>query len=280
MTHDAKTVFAQRRQLLRAALQTHIDEGRLPAQITDYIDALYARHRDFEAERVAGLALWLGKDRGIEWRERCFEGFGVILRAAQTVLQGVATLTVHDASADASATPAHRLRGCGLTPATVTRWCQLGQRRLSVPGATLPERGCRVQQLVQWMAGPLTLAECGLPPMTHDTPDVTSLATVNHAAEDMLQAIQTVSHCLWQVWVQRTWRAVAPRCAVFLERELGVGPTLGGALIALGHDRALWPVLPHPLARVEVVMTILARATSVTINTHGDERRGPYAEHD
>jgi hypothetical protein len=277
MMHDARTVFAQRRQLLRAALQAHIDDGRIPAQITDYIDALYARHRDFEAERIAGLALWLGRDNGTAWRETCFEGFGVILRAARTVLQGIATLAVHDASAEASATPAQRLRGCGLSPAIATRWCQLGRHRLPVTGATLPERGRRVEQLVQWLAGPTTLAECGLAQVSHDTPVVTSLDVVNQAAEDILQAIQTVSRCLWQVWVRRIWRAVAPRCAVFLDRELGIGPTLGAALIAVGHDSALWPVLLHPLARVEVVVTILARATSVTIDTLCDDEREPYA---
>ena len=277
MAHDAMTLLAQRRQLLRAALCTHIDAGRLPAHLMDYLDTLYARRRDFEAERIAGLALWLGSDRGTTWRETCFEGFGVILRATHTVLQGVATLLVSDASAAPDAIRAQRLSGCGLSPACATRWSQLGQRRLSFTAATLAERGRCVQQLIQWCAGPTTPEEYERAQLSIKTQGVTSLAIVEQAAEDTLYAVQTVSRCVWHVWVQRSWRAVAPRCADFLDHELGVGPTLGAALIALGQDTALWPVLPHPLSRLEVVVTILARATAGAADTSGAEQRGPYA---
>ena len=103
MTDHAVTLLAQRRHLLRTALQTQIDAGKIPAQIVGYIDALYARHRDFEAERIAGLALWMGTDSGTTWRETCFEGFGIVLRAALTVLHGVACV-----AADAPCTtPCH-----------------------------------------------------------------------------------------------------------------------------------------------------------------------------
>jgi len=57
MSDHTITLLAHRRQILRTALHAHIDRGRLPAQLMDYIDALYARHRDFEAERIVGLAL-------------------------------------------------------------------------------------------------------------------------------------------------------------------------------------------------------------------------------
>ncbi len=277
MAHEAMTLFAQRRQLLRAALQTHIDGGRLPAHLMDYIDALYARHRDFEAERIAGLALWLGSDRGTTWRETCFEGFGVMLRATDTVLQGVAALSMHRGNGELCVTREQRLCACGLSPACATRWSQLAQRRLSFTSATLPERGRRVQDLVQWLAGTSTLAETGRAQSSTTVPAMTSLAVVEQAAEDTLHALQTVSRCVWHVWVQRAWRAVAPRCADFLERELGVGPTLGAALIALGQDSALWPMLPQPLSRLEVVVTLLARARRGREDTNGDDQRGPYA---
>src|SRR4030095_14977191 len=94
MMHDTMTLLAQRRQLLRAALRVHIDAGRLSAHVLDYIHTLYARRRDCEAERVAGLALWLGTDSSTAWRETCFEGCGVVLRAGLTVLHGVASVVV------------------------------------------------------------------------------------------------------------------------------------------------------------------------------------------
>jgi hypothetical protein len=277
MAHEVITLLAQRRQLLRAALQPHIDGGRLPAPLMDYIDTLYARRRDFEAERIAGLALWLGTDSSATWRETCFEGFGVMLRATDTVLQGVAALSMHEGTGEPCVTREQRLCACGLSPACATRWSQLGQRRLSFTSATLPERGRRVQDLVQWLAGTSTLAESGRAQSPTNIEIVTSLEVVEQAAEEALHAIQTVSRCVWHVWVQRSWRAVAPRCADFLDRELGVGPTLGAALIALGQDSALWPVLPQPLSCLEVVVTILARATAGAADTRGEERRGPYA---
>src|SRR5262245_16446538 len=115
MSDHSIPLLAHRRQVLRTALQGHIDAGRIPAQIMDYIDALYARHRDFEAERIAGLALWLGMDSGTTWRETCFEGFGVVLRATLTVLHGIASLAVDDGPADAHTTREQVLSGYGLS---------------------------------------------------------------------------------------------------------------------------------------------------------------------
>ena len=93
MTIDTTTTFfAQRRARLRSALQPLITAHVLPAQVLTYIDQLYDRHRVFEAERIAGLALWLGKDRSTAWREICFEGFGTVLRATTTVVHGLAAL--------------------------------------------------------------------------------------------------------------------------------------------------------------------------------------------
>jgi len=274
MIDHANPLLAQRRQLFRAALQAHIDAGKIPAQIVDYIDALYTRHRDFEAERIAGLALWIGKDNGTTWRETCFEGFGIVLRATLTVLHGVACIAADHTRAQDRAMREQSLSGCGLSPTCVTRWCQLGQHRLSLTGATLPERGHRVQQLVHWLGGTTAPADIGLPQAPNIQQEVTSLTVVEQAAEEAVQAIQTVSRCLWHVWVQRTWRCVAPSCAVFLDREVGVGATLGAALIALGQDNTVWDVLPRPLGRLEVVVTLLARATTTTDDTSREEYGG------
>jgi len=274
MIDHANPLLAQRRQLLRAALQAQIDTGKIPTQIVDYIDALYARHRDFEAERIAGLALWMGKDNGTTWRETCFEGFGIVLRAALTVLHGVACVAADSARAQDRAMQERSLSSCGLSSTLAARWSQLGQHRLSLTGATLPERGHCVQQLVHWLGGTTALAEIGLPQAASMNREVTSLTVVEQAAEEAVQAIQTVSRCLWHVWVQRTWRCVAPSCAVFLDREVGVGATLGAALIALGQDNTVWEVLPRPLGRLEVVVTLLARATTATDDTGGEEYGG------
>ena len=275
MTDHAMTLLAQRRHLLRTALQAQIDAGKIPAQIVGYIDALYARHRDFEAERIAGLALWLGTDGGTAWRETCFEGFGIVLRATLTVMHGLACVEAAQTREPHRATREHGLSGSGLSPARATRWCQLGQRQLSLTAGTLPERGHRVQQLVHWLGGTTAPAEIGLPQASNIHREMTSLAVVEQAAEEALQAIQTVSRCLWHVWVQRTWRSVAPSCDVFLAREIGVGATLGAALIALGQDGTVWDVLPRPLGRLEIVVTLLARVTTDTDGTRREEYGGP-----
>lgn len=268
MTSDTMTLLAQRRQLLRAALRVHIDAGRLSAHVLDYIDALYARRRDFEAERIAGLALWLGTSSSTTWRETCFEGCGVVLRAGRTVLHGIASVVVQH-----RAMPEQDVTVGGLSPACATRWSQLGQRRLSLSGTTLPERGRRVQQLIQWLGG-TTAAEGGFPHGVGITPEMTALAVVELAAEETVQAIRTVSHCLWQVWVQRTWRAIAPSCDVFLEREIGVGAPLGAALIALAEERMVWDLQPQPLSRLEAVVMLLLHATSLTTTTERKEYGG------
>ena len=199
-----------------------------------------------------------------------------MLRAAHTVLHGIASLIVDAVGTDPRAAPEQRLSGSGLSPVSMTRWYQLSQRRLSWTGVTLPERGRQVQQLVHRLGGTTAPAEIGRTDPASSTPAVTSLVVVEQAADEVVQALQTVSRCLWQVWVQRTWQAVAPSCAAFLDREVGLGATLGAALIALGQDSAVWPVLPRSLSRLEVIVTLLARATPTTADTGCEHRRDLY----
>ena len=47
MSNHTLQLVAQRRQLLRTALQAQIDAGTLTTQVVEYIDDLYARHRPF-----------------------------------------------------------------------------------------------------------------------------------------------------------------------------------------------------------------------------------------
>jgi hypothetical protein len=93
---------------------------------------------------------------------------------------------------------------------------------------------------------------------------------VETAATEAVQAIHTVSCCLWHVWVQRAWAPMVPSCAVLLEQELGVGVALGHALIALGQDSMVWDVHPHPLARLEVVVTLLAQPATTSRTAASD----------
>jgi hypothetical protein len=276
MSDYALALLAQRRQLLRTALQAQIDAGTLAPRVVDYIDDLYARHRDFEAERVAGLALWVGKARVPAWRETCFEGFGTFLQSIRTVLRGLAALQASD-TREGDGTPHDDcLTPTGLSPMLATRWCHLGRCRMPPTPENLRERGNQVQQLVQWVGGPTTLADVGLPVGASPSLITPSLGVIEQAGHDALQAMQTVSRCLWQVWTQRAWGSVATSSNDFLEHEIGVGAELGAALIALGQDDTMWSALPRPLGRLAVVVTLLARATTSTVGTRPEQLGGVY----
>lgn len=255
------TLFAQRRMLLRTALEPLIEAGKIPAQVLTYIDQLYARHLYFEAERIAGLAVWVGKDAGTAWRETCFEGFGTVLRASTTVVQGLAVMEEQHAWDVHARSREEFLTTCGLSLPIYTRWCQLGQRLVPLLAESLPERGRRVCQLVHWLCGTASTTEIGTIHAYGRNHASVSQAVVETAAEQAVQALLTVSRCLWHVWVQRAWAPLVSSCEVLLERELGVGTALGHALIALGQDFAVWEVHPNPLARLEVLATLLAQPT-------------------
>ena len=264
------TLFAQRRTLLRTALEPLIAAEKIPAQVLTYIDQLYARHLYFEAERIAGLALWVGKDAGTAWRETCFEGFGIVLRASITVVQGLAVMEEQHAWEAQARSQEEFLTACGLSLPIYTRWCQLGQRLVPLLAESLPERGRHVCQLVHWLCGTASTTEIGTI-FTHSRNHASvSQAIVETAAEQAVEALLTVSRCLWHVWVQRAWAPLVPSCEALLERELGVGTALGHALIALGQDFAVWEVHPNPLARLEVLATLLAQPTMASRHVSRD----------
>ncbi len=261
MKIDTTTFFAQRRALLRSALERLITADVVPAQVLSYIDQLYDRHRVFEAERVAGLALWLGKDRSTAWREICFEGFGTVLRATTTAVQGLAAFdTQHIWEA-----PIHSrdefVMACGLSLPVYTRWCQLGHQVVSVAGEHLADRGRCVGQLLHELSGSASQPELvGL--RVHGAIDSDlSLLVIETAATDAVCALLTMSRCLWQVWVQRAWTPQISSCQALLEHELGIGNALGHAFIACGQDVAAWNVQLPPLARLELVATVLTQST-------------------
>jgi hypothetical protein len=276
MSDQTVQFVAQRRQLLRTALQAQIDAGTLTTQVVEYIDELYARHRPFEAERIAGLALWVGTVRTPAWRETCFEALGTVLHAVHNIVQGVAALQVDDTRAGPRETQDTVSVATGLPPMVAARWCQLGHCLLPLTAESLRERGERVQQLLHWIGGTTTLAELGLPQTRSPCHTTSSLPAIEQAGQDALAAIQTVSRCLWQVRVQRAWAAVATSCNDFLEREVGVGARLGAALIALGQDDTVWNVHQRPLGRLAIVATLLARAMAATAGTSQQEYGGSY----
>lgn len=276
MAVDVTTLFAQRRTLLCTALEPLIAAGKIPRQVLVALDQLYARHRYFEAERIAGLALWVGKESRTAWRETCFEGFGTLLRASLTVVQGLAAMEAHHAWETHAGSREDFLTTCGLSLPLYTRWCHLGQRLFPLSAESLPERGRRVGQLLQWLCGSAAPTEIGTRQTQEWSAAASTRPVVEAAAAEAVQAIHTVSHCLWHVWVQRAWVPVVSSCAVLLEQELGVGTALGHALIALGQDSVVWDVHPHPLARLEVVVTLLAQQTTVaaSLRATNTEDRG------
>jgi hypothetical protein len=258
------TFFAQRRARLRSALQPLIEAHVLPAQVLLYINQLYERHRVFEAERIAGLALWLGKDRGTAWREICFEGFGTVLRATMTVLHGLAAIDVQRAWELQKQSREAFIMACGLSPPVYTRWCQLGHRVVSVADERLADRGRCVGQLLHELSGTASWPEYEESRLQGATSEGPSLAVIEEAATDAVRAVLTVSRCLWQVWVWRAWAPHVPSCQALLEHELGIGDALGHAFIACGQDVPVWNVQLPALARLELVATVLTKPSTVT----------------
>jgi hypothetical protein len=262
-TRTDETIFSQRQTLIIAAIERFVAAQQLPPAVLRHLRTLYAQGLYFEAERVAGLALWVGKRGTVDWRQTCFEMFGTVVRLVPYVLRGLAAIEQAQAWQPRAQSRAEFLAWCGISAEVYARWHRLGRTLVLLPAESLVERGTAVRRLVGWLAG------TGEPPMERvatlgqGTAEVPSLDVVLTAAEQAATALLEAGRCLWQVRVQQAWQPFAETYTALLETQLGVEATFGHALSAIGQDFAALEIRHKPLARLDMLSTLLATQGAV-----------------
>ena len=250
-------IFAQRQTVMVAAVQKLVEEGKLPATVLQHLNALYTQGLCFEAERFGGLAIWVGRHGTADLRETCFEAFGTVLRNVPQVLRGLAGIEDAGAWQPWAASREDLIARCGIAAEVFARWCRLGCSLALQPPENLAERGAAVRHLVSCLAD---TQESALPRILAPQPgieEVLSLELVEAAAEHAAAALLEVGRCLWQVRVQRAWQQFAGTYTELLETRLGLGTTFGQALSAVGQGFAELGIRQKPLARLELLSTLL-----------------------
>lgn len=257
-TLTAEALFSQRQALIVAAIEQLVAAQKLPPTVLQHLQTLYAHGLCFEAERVAGLALWVGKRGTGEWRQLCFERFGTVVRCVPQVVRGLAVIEEAQAWQPWAQSRDEFLALCGISANAYARWCRIGRTAVLLPPESLIERGTAVRRLVGWLAGTNEPALERVTTPRPGTAEVPSLEVVLTAAEQAATALLEAGRCLWQVRVQHAWEPFAETYNALLDTQLGIGATCGQALSAIGQDFAALEIRHTPLARLDMLSMLLA----------------------
>lgn len=257
-TLTAEAFFSQRQTLIVAAIEQLVVAQQLPPTVLDHLQTLYAHGLCFEAERVAGLALWVGKRGTGEWRQLCFEQFSTVVRCVLQVVRGLAVIDEAQAWHPWAHSRDEFLDLCGISANVYARWCRIGRTAVLLLPESLVERGTAVRRLMGWLAGTSepSLERVATPrPGTEEIPSVDAMLT---AAEQAATALLEAGRCLWQVRVQHAWKPFAETYSALLDTQLGIGAVCGQALSAIGQDFAALEIRHKPLARLDLLSMLLA----------------------
>lgn len=257
-TLKEEAIFSQRQTLIVIAIEQLVAEQKLPPTVLQHLQTLYAHGLCFEAERVAGLALWVGKRGTVEWRQLCFERFGTVVRLVPQVVRGLAAIDEGQAWQPWAHSRAEFLALCGISAEVSARWRRLGRTLVLLPSESLVERGTAVRRLMGWLSG------TGEPPLERvatprpGTEEIPSVDVMLTAAEQAVTALLEAGRCLWQVRVQHAWEPCAETYSALLDTQLGIGAACGQALSAIGQDFAALEIRHKPLARLDLLSALLA----------------------
>ena len=266
--------LTQRRAQIIEALTSLVQRGQLrPAQLQE-VETLYARGRMFEAERIAGLAIWLAMSPPQAPLQELPERVGKLVhawRTLSTMLWSIDQWERWRPYADTLEEFQHDwLR---VSPSFYTRLLRLSGALPQPLSPTLVDRGRALKGVV----GLLTISDrFPLRPVTSTDPAAEQVFVL----EDILGCVQQLTDDL--LWLGRTvqtirdwelWAEHAPSYSAFLNDVLGVGTHLGFGLNALA---AVWEIGQHrrrTLDNLETAVQILIGQSFPTIRKHGGTRR-------
>ena len=264
--------FAERQETVLAAVRRLVHQDRIPSAILSRIEACYAQGLAFEAERIAGLAIWVGQDAGQETPPAFFGQFGSVLRALQRVSTGLRSVDRTPTGDHAATSRADCIAAMGLSPAFSERLCQLS----AVFPASLPTRlavrGARLQQMVEFLAGETAMqAERNA---EEKATDAVPRTAIEDAAEQAATTLLAIGRQLWQVRAGQEWQPVSESYEAFLETRLGLSMPFGRRLGAIGQVWTDTPLQRAPLRRLEMLCTLAAGR--VTENDSSSAERTAY----
>ena len=246
--------LTERRAVIEAALDGLAARRRMQPQIRHVVNQLYAQGLLFEAERVAGLAIWLGKEPPADIVTTCGTLFGTFLDAVQQL----ASLLQHDAAEQPEDVIG---RIFGVQADFVARVRQI-QAHLPQPLPVMAcYRGALVRQVVQFLGEQAACVRTGVP-IDGSTAEATAWSSlVDAAAEQGTAALVEASRLLWRVQAWDDWRQVAVSYPVFLTHHLGLGVECGHILGTVGQVFAnLWGGRTA-LRRLELIVRLVTEET-------------------
>ena len=250
--------FAERRAAILPAVQKLVQEGRIPSPILVQIEELYAQHRDFAAERLAGLAIWVGKGVAEDTLATFFEHFGIVLREIRNVSSFLQKAEVLQSWTCVASSRDEYIRVWGMvSPAFYERFLRLERLLFHTPADNVTARGTAIRRSILFLAGQ---GELPLPAQGTLTGGVERreeiMSAIDEAAATAAAELLRIGRKIWQVRQWEEWQKVAPSYEQFLHNWLGLGASFGALLCALGQAAA--DLTAPPLRRLEVCVAILA----------------------
>ncbi len=265
--------FAERKAAIVPVLQQLVRDGRIQPQILAHIEHLYARRLDFEAERVAGLAIWAGKGKAEDTLATFFEYFGIVLRAVRSAAAYLQKADIlHSWTRVAPSKPAF-LRTLGVSLGLYEKLLRLPPRLLPEPPAGLAERGKEIRTILQFLAGRGELTGSSRGVVVEGVArgqDI--IAAIDTAAEQLVTTLLVVGRHIGQVWTWEEWRKVAASYEEFLDGWLGLGVPCGSQLSVLGHDIPEVQTSGKPLRRLELIVSLTSGRLAQAVGSLDGQR--------
>lgn len=248
--------FEQRQEAVLAAIRQLVQDGRIQLGVLSRIEELYAQGLVFEAERIAGLAIWVGKGASQETLTSFFEHFGIVLRALDRVSQGLRHCEATHAWDQQGMSKEDFMHTVGLSPVFSARLLQLSRRLPAALPTRLAERGVLLRHLVLFLAGDKEL----LADRREDDEekDEDPLKAIEEAADQVATTLLTVGRQLWQVRAWQEWQHVTDSYEAFLDSWLGLSVPFGLTLGAVGQVFTDTPLRRPPLRRLEMLCILAA----------------------
>jgi hypothetical protein len=265
MTYDPWHLPERQAQILDA-LTTLVQRGQLDGRHVHEVETLYARGRVFEAERVAGLAIWLAMSPPQHLLQALQERLGVLVQAWHRLSATLVTMDQWELWRPYADTCEEFQRDALQVSQTFyTRLVHLVDGEHHPNPLTLHDRGRAVRHvLTRFTARDPTARAPVCTPLGLATHSTLTLDTVTTQAQQIIDELLWLGHTLQAIRSWELWTEQAPSYAVFLDDVLGLGVSLAFGLDGLA---SAWDSRQpsHPaLATLETAVQIVMGHTATT----------------
>lgn len=267
--HDPWHLPHRQTQII-AALTTLVQRGQLqPAQLHE-VEALYASGLLFEAERVAGLAIWLATSPPQAQLQALPERLGMVVQAWQALGTMLRTIDQWEMWWPYADTLAAFQRDClRVSPSFYTRLLELAGAQAQPLPTTLTERGHTLQRLLTALTTGDPLGHLPAATMDAEADQVFLLEDLTHSVQQIVDTLLWLGQTLRVIRRWELWTDQASSYAAFLDDILGLGPQVGTGLVGFA---AAWETTQHHTSTLGTLETAVQVLTGHTIPTIQKQR--------